>query len=170
MAVCNSGETLLKEATDIRCGRVYPVAKNECFQSRKKSAFGPRIRWLLACTALKPQILSLLSPTPIWIISFTYYSSSPVTKLKTSRSNWEQSRAQMSSAGSTHMAWCLRRATSVPQRASVGVGRQSRRIDTIMLNDLGISDHRGFASARDADGSRVGVERRREISRNIRLY
>jgi len=29
MAICNSGETLLQEATGIRRGRVCPVAKNE---------------------------------------------------------------------------------------------------------------------------------------------
>jgi len=29
MAICNSGEKLSQEATGIRRGRVYPVAKNE---------------------------------------------------------------------------------------------------------------------------------------------
>ena len=28
MAICNSGETLLQEATGIRRGRIYPVASN----------------------------------------------------------------------------------------------------------------------------------------------
>jgi len=29
MAICNSAETFLQEATDIRRGRVCPVAKND---------------------------------------------------------------------------------------------------------------------------------------------
>ena len=31
MAICTSVEKLLQEATGIRCGRVYPVAKNLVF-------------------------------------------------------------------------------------------------------------------------------------------
>jgi len=35
MVICNSGERLLQEATGIRHGRVYPVAKNWLVQKKQ---------------------------------------------------------------------------------------------------------------------------------------